>query len=96
MAVNFYNTLLVISTVYCGEFNQGLMSDCLIAADFIKPLGPVKLKSEVWHILRLKIVIDFIKAGSLGPLLWPCGVAIFVMAQWFVFSFNPLLTNLVL
>ena len=29
----------------CGEFNQGLRSDWLIAADFIKSLGPDKLKS---------------------------------------------------
>ena len=55
--VNFYNTLLVIVTVNCGEFlkhtlsnltvdcgefNQGLRSDWLIAADFIKSLGPDK------------------------------------------------------
>ena len=55
--VNFLNTLLVIvtvncgeflqhtlsnSTVDCGEFYQGLRSDWLIAADFIKSLGPDK------------------------------------------------------
>ena len=31
--------------VDCDEFNQGLRSDWLIAADFIKPLDPGKLKS---------------------------------------------------
>ena len=60
--MNFYNTLLVILTIDCGEFNQGLRSDWLIEADFINPLGPDKLKSELWHILRQQIVIDFIKA----------------------------------
>ena len=29
-------------TVDCGEFNQGLRSSWLIAADFIKSLGPDK------------------------------------------------------
>ena len=82
--MNFYNTLFVILKVDCGEFNQGLRSDWLIAAVFIKPLGSDKLKIELWHILRQKIVIDFIKAlyRPLGPHLWPFGVAIFVVAQW--------------
>ena len=43
--------------VDCSEFNQGLRSDWLIAADFIKPLGLDKLKS-----LETVDVIDFIKA----------------------------------
>ena len=82
--MNFYNTLLVILTVDLGEFNQGLRSDWLIAADFIKPVGPDKLKSELWHILRQWIVIDFIKGlyRPLGPLLRLFGIAIFVVAQW--------------
>ena len=50
--MNFNNILLTISTVDCGDFNQGLRSDWLIAADFIKPIGPDKLKSELCHILR--------------------------------------------
>ena len=58
--VIFYNKLLVIVMVNCGEFlqhtlsnstgdcgdvNQGLRSDWLIAADFIKSLVPDKLKN---------------------------------------------------
>ena len=38
--------------VDCGDFNQGLRSDWLMAADFIKPIGPDKLNSELCHILR--------------------------------------------
>ena len=73
--MNFYNTLFVILKVDCGEFNQGLRSDWLIAAVFIKPLGSDKLKIELWHILRQKIVIDFIKAlyRPLGPI---CGLLV--------------------
>ena len=50
--MNFNNILLTIWTVDCGDFNQGLRSDWLIAADIIKPIGPDKLKSELCHILR--------------------------------------------
>ena len=34
----FYNTLLVISTLYCGEFNQGIRSEKIgrvIAVNFL-------------------------------------------------------------
>ena len=47
MTVNcgaFLKHTLSNSTVDCGEFNQGHRSDWLIAADFIKSLGPDKLK----------------------------------------------------
>ena len=55
------------------------MSDWLIAATFIKPLRRDKLKClktvdfDIFHqaLYRPK-----------GPLLWPFGVAIFVVAQW--------------
>ena len=49
------------------------MSDWLIAADFIKPFSPDKLKS-----VKPVDVIDFIKAlyRPLSPLLWPFGVVI--------------------
>ena len=43
--MKFLQHTLIDSTVGCGEFNQGLRSDWLIAADFIKSLGPDKLKS---------------------------------------------------
>ena len=45
MTVNcceFLQHTLSNSTVDCGEFNQGLRLDRLIAADFIKSLGPDK------------------------------------------------------
>ena len=48
MTVNcgeFLQHTLSNSTVDCCEFKQGLRSDWLIAADFIKSLGPDKLKS---------------------------------------------------
>ena len=60
----------------------------LIAAEFIKPLDPSRFKSDLQHILRQYIVINFIKALyiPLGPLPWPFGVAVFMVAQWRVFS----------
>ena len=56
----------------------------LIAAEFIKQLGPDRFKSDLQHILRQYIVINFIKAlyMPLGPLPWPFGVAVFMVAQW--------------
>ena len=50
MTVNcgeFLQHTLSNSEVDCGEFNQGLRSDWLIAADFIKSLGPDK-DSRLW------------------------------------------------
>ena len=41
----FLQHTLSNSKVDCGEFNQGLRLDWLITADFIKSLGPDKLKS---------------------------------------------------
>ena len=41
----FLQHTLSNSTEDCSEFNQGLRSDWLIAADFIKSLVPDKLKS---------------------------------------------------
>ena len=38
----FLQHTLSNSTVDCSEFNQGLRSNWLIAADFIKSLGPDK------------------------------------------------------
>ena len=48
--VNFYNTLLVISTVNCGEFLQYTLSN--FDGDFINGLGLRKLDCELWHIYR--------------------------------------------